>query len=44
MKFYEIETKAFFFDKKCSHNAKKKAFFEILTNVKRENPQSAYFL
>ena len=30
MKFYEIETKAF--------------FFEILMNVKRENPQSAYFL
>lgn len=44
MKFYEIETKAFFFDKKCSHNSKKKAFFEILMNVKRENPQSAYFL
>jgi len=27
MKFYEIETKAFFFDKKCSHNAKKEGFF-----------------
>ena len=27
MKFYEIETKAFFFDKKCSHNVKKEGFF-----------------
>lgn len=44
MKFYEIETKVFFFDEKCLHNVEKEAFFEILTNVKRENPQSAYFL
>mgnify|MGYP000096171565 CR=1 FL=1 len=44
MKFYEIETKAFFFDKNVRINAKKEGFFEILTNVKRENPQSAYFL
>lgn len=44
MKFYEIETKTFFFDKKCSHNVKKEVFFGILTNVKRKNPQSAYFL
>lgn len=27
IKFYEIETKAFFFDKKCSHNVKKEGFF-----------------
>ena len=27
MKFYEIETKTFFFDKKCSHNVKKEGFF-----------------
>ena len=45
IKFYEIETKTFFFDKKCSHNVKKEGFFlDILTNVKRKNPQSAYFL
>jgi len=45
IKFYEIETKTFFFDKKCSRNVKKEGFFwGILTNVKRKNPQSAYFL
>lgn len=44
IKFYEIETKTFFFDKKCSHNVKKEGFLGILTNVKRKNPQSAYFL
>lgn len=44
MKFYEIETKAFFFDKNVRIMSKKKAFFEILMNVKRENPQSTYFL
>jgi len=27
IKFYEIETKTFFFDKKCSHNVKKEGFF-----------------
>ena len=27
IKFYEIETKTFFFDKKCSHNVKKEVFF-----------------
>ena len=27
IKFYEIETKTFFFDKKCSHNVKKEFFF-----------------
>lgn len=44
MKFYEIETKAFFFDEKCLHNVEKGGFFGILTNIKRGNPQSAYFL
>lgn len=44
MKFYEIETKVFFFDENVCIMSKKEAFFEILTNVKRENPQSAYFL
>ena len=27
IKFYEIETKTFFFDKECSHNVKKEGFF-----------------
>lgn len=27
MKFYEIETKAFFFDEKSSHNVEKVGFF-----------------
>ena len=27
MKFYEIETKAFFFDEKCSYNVEKGGFF-----------------
>lgn len=27
MKFYEIETKAFFFDEKSSHNVEKGGFF-----------------
>ena len=45
MKFYEIETKTFFFDEKCSYNVEKGGFFFcVLTNAKRDNPQSAYFL
>lgn len=43
MKFYEIETKAFFFDKKCSLNAKKKAFFEILTERKKRKSSKCIF-
>lgn len=27
MKFYEIETKVFFFDEKCLHNVEKGGFF-----------------
>lgn len=44
MKFYEIETKASFLTKNLRIMSKKEAFFSILTNAKRENPQSAYFL
>lgn len=44
MKFYEIETKTFFLTKNVRIMSKKEAFFYVLTNAKRDNPQSAYFL
>lgn len=36
IKFYEIETKTFFFDKKCSHNVKKEGFFGHPDECKKE--------
>lgn len=36
MKFYEIETKSFFFDEKCSYNVEKGGFFFTFWRTRKE--------
>lgn len=43
MKFYEIETKTFFFDKKCSHNVKKEGFFGHPDECKKKKSSKRIF-
>lgn len=43
MKFYEIETKTLFFDKKCSHNVKKEVFFGHPDECKKKKSSKCIF-
>lgn len=43
MKFYEIETKVFFFDEKCLHNVEKGGFFWHPDECKMRKPSKCIF-
>ena len=43
MKFYEIETKTFFFDEKCLHNDEKEGFFWHPDEYKKRKPSKCIF-
>lgn len=43
MKFYEIETKAFFFDEKCLHNVEKGGFLGHPDEYKKKKPSKCIF-